>query len=113
MCFFLEKDIILHQVLQLLSDLVLKHNHILTLAHVFIRWFVCGERKNSDEKIFLLERSSFVLPPLSHPLPHLVPSNLSLPVNVEAVLDVGWICDMFFHSVAAYLPAAGGSDAPF
>lgn len=32
----LEKDIALHQVLQLLSDLVLKHYYVLTLAHVFI-----------------------------------------------------------------------------
>lgn len=40
---FPEKDIVLHQVLQLLSDLVLKPNHILTLAHGFVRWFVCRE----------------------------------------------------------------------
>ncbi len=43
---FLEKDITLHQALQLLSDLVLKQYHVLTLAHVFIRWFVCEEEIN-------------------------------------------------------------------
>lgn len=40
---YLFKDIALHQVLQLLCDLVLKANHILTLAHAFIKWFVCRE----------------------------------------------------------------------
>lgn len=51
----IEKDIVLHQVLHLLSDLLLKNYHPLTLAHVFLRWFVCEERKGEIRRLSVLQ----------------------------------------------------------
>lgn len=60
------KDIVLCQVPQLLSDLVLKHDDVLTPAHVFIGWFVCAERRNEIREYSVLDFSfSYVSQPTS------------------------------------------------